>query len=113
MLLPARQDLQNLISSKFISRSKHSNFENRTESAESRALERIEPFGEEWGALPFKSGTQIRNWAQLPASSRKEQAAAAKLAEQKGFELPVRSAAKRVHLRWRFSKKPGARLLLI
>jgi hypothetical protein len=48
MLLPAREDLQNPISSKFISRSKHSNFENRTESAESRALERIEPFGEEW-----------------------------------------------------------------
>ena len=48
MLLPAREDLQNPTSSEFISRSKHSNFENRTEYAESRALERIEPFGEEW-----------------------------------------------------------------
>jgi hypothetical protein len=35
-------------SSEFISRPKHSNFENRTESAESRDRERIEPFGEEW-----------------------------------------------------------------
>jgi hypothetical protein len=34
----------------FKSVSKHSNFENRTESAKSRALERIEPFGEEWAA---------------------------------------------------------------
>jgi hypothetical protein len=39
--------LQNLILLKFISLSKSSNFGNRTESAESRALERIEPFGEE------------------------------------------------------------------
>jgi hypothetical protein len=30
------------------------NFENRTEYAESRALERIEPFGEEGRALPFR-----------------------------------------------------------
>jgi len=42
-------------SSEFISRSKHSNFENRTEYAESRALERIEPFGVEGRALPFRS----------------------------------------------------------
>src|SRR5882672_1610608 len=55
MLLPAREDLQNPISSEFISRSKHSNFENRTEYAESRALERIEPFGVEGRALPFRS----------------------------------------------------------
>jgi hypothetical protein len=48
MLLPAREDLQNPISPEFISRSKYSNFENRTESAESRALESIEPFREEW-----------------------------------------------------------------
>jgi hypothetical protein len=51
MLLPAREDLQNPISSEFISSSKHSNFENRTESAESRALERIGPFGEEWSGF--------------------------------------------------------------
>jgi hypothetical protein len=45
----------------FISRWKHSNFENRTESAESRALERIGPFGEEWtSSAVWKSGTQIR-----------------------------------------------------
>jgi hypothetical protein len=48
MRLPAREDLQNLISSEFISGSKHANFKNRTESAQSRALERIAPFGEEW-----------------------------------------------------------------
>jgi hypothetical protein len=47
MLLPAREDLQNPISSEFITPSKYSNFENRTDSAESRALERIKPFGEE------------------------------------------------------------------
>jgi hypothetical protein len=46
--LPVREELQNPISSEFINVSKHSNFENRTESAESRALERSEPFGEEW-----------------------------------------------------------------
>jgi hypothetical protein len=51
MLLPAREDLQNPISSELISHSKHSNFENRTESAESRALEKIEPFGEERAGL--------------------------------------------------------------
>ena len=37
----------NPIASEFTSVSKHSNFENRTESAESRAPERNEPFGEE------------------------------------------------------------------
>jgi hypothetical protein len=47
MLLPVREELHNPISLQFISLSKHSNFENRTESAESRALERNEPFGEE------------------------------------------------------------------
>jgi hypothetical protein len=57
ILLPVREKLQNRISSEFISCSKHSNFENRTESAESRALERIEPFGEEWRALPL----EVRN----------------------------------------------------
>jgi hypothetical protein len=45
--LLVREELQNPISSEFISASKHSNFENRTESAESGALERNEPFGEE------------------------------------------------------------------
>jgi hypothetical protein len=35
------------ISLEFINISKHSNFENRTEFAESRAPERNEPFGEE------------------------------------------------------------------
>jgi hypothetical protein len=55
MLLPVREELQNPISSEFISVSKHSNFENRTVSAESRALERNEPFGEEWRTLPIRS----------------------------------------------------------
>jgi hypothetical protein len=47
MLLPVREELQNPISLNSISISKHSNFENRTEFAESRAPERTEPFGEE------------------------------------------------------------------
>jgi len=49
MLLPVREELQNPFSSEFISVLKHSNFENRTEPVESRALERNEPFGEKWG----------------------------------------------------------------
>jgi hypothetical protein len=65
MLLPAREDLQNPISSEFINTSKHSNFENRTESAESRDLERIEPFGEEWsGSADW--GIQNSNQKSLP-----------------------------------------------
>jgi hypothetical protein len=48
LALDVREKLQRPISSEFISASKHSNFENRTESAESGALERNEPFGEEW-----------------------------------------------------------------
>jgi len=48
MLLPAREDLKNPISSGFTNRSKHSILENRTESTESRAMERTEPFGDEW-----------------------------------------------------------------
>jgi len=44
--LAVREELQNPISSEFISASKHSNFENRTESAESRAPERDGAFGE-------------------------------------------------------------------
>jgi hypothetical protein len=47
MLLPVRGELQNLIASEFTSVSNHSKFENRTESAESRVLERNDPFGEE------------------------------------------------------------------
>ena len=47
MLLPVREELQNPISLQFISLSKHSDFENRTESVESRAPERNWPFGEE------------------------------------------------------------------
>jgi hypothetical protein len=46
--LACPRGVANPISSEFINVSKHSNFENRTESAESRALERNEPFGEEW-----------------------------------------------------------------
>jgi hypothetical protein len=49
MLLPVREELQIPFSSEFISLLKHSNFENRTEPVESRALERNEPFGEKWG----------------------------------------------------------------
>src|SRR4051812_25978524 len=55
ILLLGREKLQNHISSEFISCSKHSNFENRTESAESRARERIEPFGEEWRGSAIRS----------------------------------------------------------
>jgi hypothetical protein len=47
MLSPVRKELQNPISFGFISISKHSNFENCTVLAESRAAERNEPFGEE------------------------------------------------------------------
>jgi hypothetical protein len=47
MLLPVQKELQNPVSLRFVSLSKHSNFENRTESAESRASERNGPFGEE------------------------------------------------------------------
>jgi hypothetical protein len=47
MLLPLRKEPQNPVSLKFMSLSKHLNFENRTESAESRASERNGPFGEE------------------------------------------------------------------
>jgi hypothetical protein len=50
--LACREDLQNPILSEFIGRSKYSNFENRTESAESRALEKNGPFGEERAVLP-------------------------------------------------------------
>jgi hypothetical protein len=53
MLLPVREDLENPISLGFTSCSKQSTFENRAESAESRALERSELFGEEWRALPI------------------------------------------------------------
>jgi len=45
--LPVREELQNPISLEFISLFKPSNFENRTESTESRAREKNEPFGEE------------------------------------------------------------------
>ena len=45
--LACQRELQNPVSLELISLSKHSNFENRTESAESRAPERNEPFGEE------------------------------------------------------------------
>ena len=44
-LLPVREELQNPIALEFTSVSKHSNFENRTESAESRALERNDTNG--------------------------------------------------------------------
>lgn len=62
MLLPVREELQNHIASEFTSGSKRSNFENRTDSAESRALERNEPFGEEGAdSADLRSGAQIRN----------------------------------------------------
>jgi hypothetical protein len=47
MLLPIREELQNPISLQFLSLSIHSYFENRTDSAESRAPESNWPFGEE------------------------------------------------------------------
>jgi hypothetical protein len=45
-LSPVREKPQNLFPLKFISDSKRSNFENRTESEESRASEKNGPFGE-------------------------------------------------------------------
>ena len=53
MLSPVREEPQNLFSWKFIGPSKRWNFENRTESAESRASEINGPFGER--ALPRRS----------------------------------------------------------
>jgi hypothetical protein len=96
MLLLVREDLKNPISSGGTNCSKQSTFENRTELTESRALERIGLFGEEWaGSADQESATQIRNLAKnrlkLPTSWCREQAAAAKLAEGEGFELAVRS----------------------
>lgn len=44
---PSERSYRTPISVAFISLSKHSNLENRTESVESRAPERNEPFGEE------------------------------------------------------------------
>jgi hypothetical protein len=46
MLSLVREELQNPVSFGFISISKQSSFENRTESAESTAPERNGPFGE-------------------------------------------------------------------
>jgi hypothetical protein len=46
MLSPVREKPQNLFPSRFISPSERWNFENRTESAESRAPERNGVFGE-------------------------------------------------------------------
>jgi hypothetical protein len=46
-LSPVRKKRQNLFPLKFISNSKRSNFENRTEWMESRASERNGPFGEQ------------------------------------------------------------------
>ena len=52
-----RVELQNPTSQRFISLSKHTNFENRTKSAESRAPEINGPFGEEIaGSADLKSG---------------------------------------------------------
>jgi hypothetical protein len=45
----------NPMSLKLVSLSKRSNFENRTESAESRAPERNEPFGENKPIRPMRS----------------------------------------------------------
>jgi hypothetical protein len=46
MLSPVQEEPQNLFLLNFISHSKHSDFENRTESGESRAPEKNGPFGE-------------------------------------------------------------------
>ena len=46
MFSPVREKRQNLLPPKFITYSKRSNFENRTEWMESRASERNGPFGE-------------------------------------------------------------------
>jgi hypothetical protein len=45
-LSPVREKTQNLFPLEFISNSKRSNFENRTEPVKSRASERNGPFGE-------------------------------------------------------------------
>lgn len=62
MLSPVREEPQNRFSVKFVGPSKRWNFENRTESTESRALERNGPFGEYWARPAEKeSGVQMRN----------------------------------------------------
>jgi hypothetical protein len=55
MLLRVREQLQYPLSPKFINLSKHSNFENRAESAESITPERNGPFGENEPPLPIRS----------------------------------------------------------
>jgi hypothetical protein len=55
MLLPLQEDSKNPISSGFTNSSKHPTFENRTEPAESRALERIEHPEKDGRALPIGS----------------------------------------------------------
>jgi hypothetical protein len=81
--------------STLINCSKRANFENRTESVESRASERNGPFGEQKaGTAERQSRAQIANGygyeAQLPTSSPGEHTALGKLAERVGFELVLR-----------------------
>jgi hypothetical protein len=51
---PVREKPQNLFPLSLVSNSKRLNFENRTESVESRASERNGPFGENKPALPIR-----------------------------------------------------------
>jgi hypothetical protein len=78
----------------FTSVSKHSSFENRTESAESRGLERNEPFGEEGGfcRLEVRSSNQksLLILGLITTFSCREAMAATRLAGRKGFELKIR-----------------------
>jgi hypothetical protein len=111
---PIRESWSNHFPLGVISNSKRSNFEIRTGWVEYRGSERNEHFGEN-GAVHSVGESGARNGngccyrGQIPNQIAGEHTTVDKLAERKGFELPVRSAAKRVHVRWRFSKKPGER----
>jgi hypothetical protein len=65
MLSPVREEPQNLFSLKFMNPSKRWNFENRTESAESRASERNGPYRRIMSA-PCRVGVRSSNEKSLP-----------------------------------------------
>jgi hypothetical protein len=87
--------IRNPTSQPFISLSKHTNFENRTKSAESRAPEINGPIGEERaGFADLKSGVQMKNPAATGLNCQQVRAEiagpSAKLAERDRFERAVR-----------------------
>jgi hypothetical protein len=60
MLLPVREELQNPIASEFTSVSKHSNFENRTESVESRVCREMSHSEKKGRILPIR-GLELKS----------------------------------------------------